>query len=101
MALLPAGEDLKGFLLGMMVALGARCALRVRPSYWGGGQDALSLDKALHAAEEFLGGKRPICSESYSKAAPDVAQCRAVDTFRHVVLGYTAAAHLCIGLERR
>jgi hypothetical protein len=105
MALLPAAEDLKGLLLRMTVALGARCALRVRRLYWGGRQDALSLDEAIHAAEKLFDSRRPVCSGPYSKAAPDsvleVARRRAVDTVRHVALSYAAAAHLCSGLERR
>ncbi len=92
---LPAVEDLRALSLRMVVALGTRSALRVRPLYWGGSQDAPALDKALHAAEKFLGVRRPVCNEPYVSAVadsvPDVAQRRAVDTVRHVVLSYTAA----------
>jgi hypothetical protein len=92
MAPLPAVEDFQALPPRM---IGARCALRVRPLYWGGRQDALALDKALRAAEKFLGIKSPVCDEPCvahaADSVPDVAQRRAVDTIRHVVLSYTAA----------
>ena len=96
MARLPTAEDLKGLPLRAIVALGARCALRVRPLYWGGRQDATALDKTIHAAEKFLGSsKRTVWGKPHVHAVvdaiPDVAQRRAVDTVRHVVLSYTAA----------
>jgi hypothetical protein len=91
----PAVEDFQALPPRMIVALGTRCGLRVRPLYWGGSQDALSLDKALQAAEKFLGIKSPVCDEPCvapaAHSVPEVAQRRAVDTIRHVVLSYTAA----------
>jgi hypothetical protein len=96
MARLPTVENLKGLPLRAIVALGARCALRVRPLYWGGTQDATALDKTIHAAEKFLGSSRRTVwdkphIDAVADAVPDVAQRRAVDTVRHVVLSYTAA----------
>lgn len=96
MARPPTAEDLKNLPLRMVVALGARCAVRVRPLYWGGGQDATALDRALHAAEKFLGSSASTATnrpdvDSVADGVPDVAQRRAVDAVRHVVLSYTAA----------
>ena len=65
MALLPAAEDLKGLLLRMIVALGARCAHRVRALYWGGRQDALSLDEAFHVAEKLLNCPSSVFGKNY------------------------------------
>lgn len=97
MADLPTEDDLKQLPLRMIVALGARCALRVRPLYRRYSKDAPAIDRAIQAAERFVDGTRREPRDGPQPdaaidAAAGVAARRAADSVRHIVLSYIAAS---------